>query len=216
MDTKDVPCEDFEGVSDVFIRCYIDDDDKKDTDTHFRCSSGAASFNYRLCFNVKSPRPTPLMLVMQAWDFDLFKSNDYICEWTLDLDAIFKNVRLTQHQVILNESYYNAYLKKKMPPGTSLEFNNKDNFTLTAYKDGKPIKIRLDLRILPIAEAEKRKVGEGRENPNVEPYLPAPVGRITFSLNPFTMLVSSLFLFSNLILPPILISSDLLSPVYLL
>ena len=103
-----------------------------------------------------------------------------------------------------------------MPPGTSLEFNNKDNFTLTAFKDGKPIKIRLDLRILPIAEAEKRKVGEGRENPNVEPHLPPPVGRITFSLNPFTMLVSSLFLFSNLILPPILISSDLLSPVYLL
>ena len=73
---------------------------------------------------------------MQAWDFDLFKSNDYICEWTLDLDEIFKNVRLTQQQVILNEKYYDAFLKKKMPPGTSLEFRAwDDSFLLTTVRD---------------------------------------------------------------------------------
>jgi hypothetical protein len=36
-DTEDVPCEDAEGTSDVFIKAYIDDKDKKETDTHFRC-----------------------------------------------------------------------------------------------------------------------------------------------------------------------------------
>ena len=190
MDTKNVPCEDFEGVSDVFIRSYVDDDDKKDTDTHFRCSSGAASFNYRILFDVKSPRQNPLLLVMQAWDFDLFKSNDYICEWTLDLDEMFKNVRLTQQQVILNKTYYNAFLKKKMPPGTSLEFRDDDSFILTTYKDGKPIKIRLDLRIVPEVLAKAKPLGAARENPNMEPYLPPPIGRIEFSLNPFKMLVS--------------------------
>lgn len=188
MDTKNVPCEDFEGVSDVFVRCYVDDDDKKDTDTHFRCSSGAASFNWRLKFDVKSPRENPLMLVMQAWDFDLFKSNDYICEWTLDLDEVFKNVRLTQQQVILGKSYYDAFLKKKMPPGTSLKFRDDDSFILTTYKDGKPIELRIDLRVMPKEVAKKREVGTGRENPNMEPYLPPPVGRIEFSLNPFKML----------------------------
>ena len=40
---------------------------------------------------------------MQAWDFDLFKSNDYICEWTLDLEEMFKNVRLTQQPVVMNK-----------------------------------------------------------------------------------------------------------------
>ncbi len=198
MDTKNVPCEDFEGVSDVFVRCYVDDDDKKDTDTHFRCSSGAASFNWRLKFDVKSPRENPLMLVMQAWDFDLFKSNDYICEWTLDLDEVFKNVRLTQQQVILGKSYYDAFLKKKMPPGTSLKFRDDDSFILTTYKDGKPIELRIDLRVMPKEVAKKREVGTGRENPNMEPYLPPPVGRIEFSLNPFKMLVSTA-LFSYLI-----------------
>lgn len=128
------------------------------------------------------------MLVLQAWDFDLFKSNDYLCEWTLDLDEVFKNVRLTQQQVILNKAYYDAFLKKKMPVGTSLEFRDDDSFFLTTYKEGKPIKLRIDLRIMPADIATKRKVGTARENPNMEPYLPPPIGRIEFSLNPFKML----------------------------
>lgn len=57
--------------------------------------NGAASFNYRLLFDVQAPRKDYL-LVIQAWDFDIFKSNDFICEWTLDLMPIFNNVRLTQ------------------------------------------------------------------------------------------------------------------------
>jgi len=31
-------------------------------------------------------------------------------------------------------------------------------------------------------------VGEGRNAPNLEPFLPEPVGRISFSWNPWTML----------------------------
>lgn len=91
------------------------------------------------------------MLVMQAWDFDLFKSNDYICEWTLDLDAVFKNVRLTQQQVTLNKAYYNAFLKKKLKLDNdkAIEFRDDDTMVLTTYKDGKAITIRIDLRVMP-------------------------------------------------------------------
>jgi hypothetical protein len=56
-DTLDVKDMDIEGVSDVFIKAYLDDKDKKETDTHFRCKKGKASFNYRLLFNIKAPRP---------------------------------------------------------------------------------------------------------------------------------------------------------------
>ena len=189
MDTQNVPCEDIEGVSDVFIRAYFDDDDKKDTDTHFRCSSGAASFNYRLKFNVESPRKEPLLLVLQAWDFDLFSQNDYLCEWTLDLDELFKNVRLTQQPVTLNKKYYDNFLKKKLPADFRIEFKDDDTFLLsTPDKDGKPIKLRLDLRIYPIVTAKNMVVGDGRNEPNMSPHLPPPVGRIEFSLNPFKML----------------------------
>jgi hypothetical protein len=61
-------------------------------------------------------------------------------------------------------------------------------------KDGKPdqntalIKLRLDIRILPMDQAEANKVGEQRQEPNNSPELPKPVGRMSFSLNPFNML----------------------------
>ena len=84
----DIPCMDFEGVSDVFVKCYVDDKDKRTTDTHFRCT-GEGSWNYRFLFDLEAPR-SDYQLVLQAWDFDLFKKNDYICEWTLDLEPIFK------------------------------------------------------------------------------------------------------------------------------
>ena len=92
--------------------------------------------------------------------------------------------------MILGKKYYDAFLKKRMPKGFHLEFKSDDTFILTTKKDGKDIQIRLDLRIMPAVVAKSREVGSGRENPNMEPYLPPPVGRIQFSLNPFKMLVS--------------------------
>ena len=95
MDTENVPILDVEGTSDIYIKAYIDDTDKKMTDTHYRCMDGAASFNYRLLFDIRGPRKE-CMLVLQAWDFDIFKSNDFICEWVLDLKPIFDVVAMTQ------------------------------------------------------------------------------------------------------------------------
>jgi hypothetical protein len=36
-DTKDTTMMDAEGTSDVFVKAFIDDKDKKETDTHYRC-----------------------------------------------------------------------------------------------------------------------------------------------------------------------------------
>jgi len=88
----------------------------------------------------------------------------------------------------MTKNYYNAFLKPQMPQGTHLEFRDDDTFFLGTTKDGKLIKIRLDLRILPGEQAKNTPVGNARTEPNMEPYLPAPVGRISFSLNPFKML----------------------------
>ena len=56
-DTEDVKVMDVEDVSDVFVKCHIDDKEKRQTDCHYRCQEGKASFNYRLLFDVKAPRP---------------------------------------------------------------------------------------------------------------------------------------------------------------
>lgn len=54
-DTKDVVAADWEGVSDVFIRAFFDSKKAKETDTHYRCQNGKASFNYRLLYNMNAP-----------------------------------------------------------------------------------------------------------------------------------------------------------------
>ena len=71
-----------------------------------------------------------------------------------------------------------------------LEFEKDDTFwlTTTSQKDNKPVKIRLDLRILPISAAKQCAVGTGRNEPNLDPYLTHPVGRIAFTMNPCKMI----------------------------
>lgn len=49
-------------------------------------------------------------------------------------------------------------------------------------------RLRMQIDILPKKEAEKNVVGEARSEPNVNPFLPQPEGRLEFSLNPFKML----------------------------
>jgi hypothetical protein len=53
----------FEGMSDVFFRCFFDTKDAKETDTHFRCSDGKASFNYRLLYTHKAPNDNYMFTV---------------------------------------------------------------------------------------------------------------------------------------------------------
>ena len=56
-DTKNVPNEDIEGTSDVFVKAWLEEKNKKETETHWRCTTGEASLNYRLLFNFTSPHP---------------------------------------------------------------------------------------------------------------------------------------------------------------
>jgi hypothetical protein len=49
--------------------------------------------------------------------------------------------------------------------------------------------VLLSLEILPKWKAQVCKVGLGRDEPNVNPYLAPPFGRFKWSLNPFSMLV---------------------------
>ena len=89
MDCNNVPSMDIEGTTDLYIKCWIDDKEKKSTDTHYRCMSGNGSFNYRCLIDFDMPRESKV-LVLQAWDRDLFKKNEYICEWTLDLSVLIQ------------------------------------------------------------------------------------------------------------------------------
>lgn len=84
FNTLDVKCADVEGTSDVYARVFFDSSDAKETDTHYRCTNGKASFNYRLLFNVKHPRKDHT-LTLQLYDRDFFKSNDIIGDAIINL-----------------------------------------------------------------------------------------------------------------------------------
>lgn len=74
-----------------------------------------------------------------------------------------------------------------------VEFVDENTFNLVCEYYGEEggkqeVKLRLDLRLYPGEDALSNPVGEARNDTNMEPYLPPPVGRISFSLNPFKML----------------------------
>ena len=47
--------------------------------------------------------------------------------------------------------------------------------------------VAISIQIVPLSRAEAEPVGAGRNEPNHSPFLPPPVGRMKFSLNPFVM-----------------------------
>lgn len=102
---------DVEGTSDVFIRAFFDSNSALETDTHYRCQSGNASFNYRLLFREKYPRNN-YRLTIQAYDRDFFKANDLIGSGYIDLRQAFEDIRLTKRPLQLSEKYYREYMLK--------------------------------------------------------------------------------------------------------
>jgi hypothetical protein len=55
----------------------------------------------------------------------------------------------------------------------------------------------LSLEILPKWKAQICKVGTGRDEPNCNPFLPAPLGRFKWSLNPFSILVKKIIFINS-------------------
>jgi hypothetical protein len=156
FDTKDVIADDPEGCSDVYCRTYFDSNEEvKETDTHYRCGDGKASFNYRMLFNVKYPRKD-YNFTVQLYDRDLFSGNDLIGETTFSLKEALTDAALTKKQVSITKKYYNSYLKEcKSWKNTKIDFKDENSFWLTCKnkgEDGKEKvtgKVRVQIDILP-------------------------------------------------------------------
>ncbi len=71
------------------------------------------------------------------------------------------------------------------------KFEEDDTFFVDTFdKDGKSAGlIRIGLAVFPGEMAKSNPVGGGRSEPNHSPFLPPPVGRLTFSMNPINMLL---------------------------
>ena len=111
-DTEDLEIMDAEGTTDGFVRCFFDTDDRKDTDTHFRNQDGKCSWNYRMLFPFSYPCKN-YKLTVQAYDLDLFKSNDLIGQAVIDIEPLFEDSDLAKRPISLSKDYYDEYLKRE-------------------------------------------------------------------------------------------------------
>jgi hypothetical protein len=68
------------------VRAFFDSNEAQETDTHYRCTTGKGSFNYRLIFGIQHPRKNQnYNLTLQLYDRDFFKSNDLIGDSLLNI-----------------------------------------------------------------------------------------------------------------------------------
>jgi len=204
-DTEELKMMDAEGTTDGFVRCFFESDASKDTDTHFRNSDGKCSWNYRMLFPFTHPCKNYKMKV-QAYDLDLFKSNDLIGEAVVDLEELFKDSELAKRPMSLTQSYYDEFLlpqkkkdkkyTKEMDKMYGLVFDAEDSrkfWVNMVSKDekGKRVvqgRLKISIDIMSKKDADLNPVGEAQSEPNCNPFLPKPFGRIEFSLNPLKML----------------------------
>lgn len=200
---------DAEDTSDIYVNAFIDAEQKKSTDIHFRCQTGAGSFNWRMLFGVDLPRTNKSNLLnIQVYDKDLFSKDDFTCSGTINLEEYFKTVYQLDTPLKFNEDYFSSLSlddQQKMFENKDKKFfpiwykeedkENKDNkFWLPMKrpnKDGVTIDhcgdVLVSIEMLPKWKADICIVGTGRDEPNVNPYLPPPIGRFEWSLNPFKL-----------------------------
>ncbi len=198
----------------------------QETDTHWRCRNGKASWNWRMKFNVELPRKFPY-LHFQLWDRDILKYNDCIAECNLDCEKYFKQAHRYDEAVnfFAKKLTRKQRLKKKRAPrkGKKIE-KSADDIAKDDAKDTLNIikgylglqttgdaqwlnlykhnfetdkqeymgKLLVSIEILPEKIYKSKPAGFGRAEPNTNPRLPAPIGRLRFSWNPFYMLMELL------------------------
>lgn len=110
--TKELVANDIEGCSDAYVRAFFDSNEEvKETDTHYRCSDGKASWNHRMVFSLQHPRKD-YSLTLQVYDRDLLTSNDVIGETSFNIKDALIDASLTKKPVNINKKYWNSYLKE--------------------------------------------------------------------------------------------------------
>ena len=184
---------DIEDTSDIYVMAFIDEKNKGQTDIHYRCSTGKASFNWRMIIPIDIPRDK-YNLTIQVFDNDIFSKDDYICGGTINIYQILNDANILDIPLQLNEDYYSC-LPKEQQKMSNVIFAEKEEeedsykFWVQLEKQGKKGgRVLCSLEIVPQWYAELHPVGKGRDEPNMNPYLPPPIGRIKFTWNPFKIL----------------------------
>ena len=185
--TKGIENYDVEATSDIYVRCWVNDCEPKETDTHYRCQDGKASFNWRIKFPISLPTDN-CICNLQVWDRDILDSNDFIGDVSFKFEELAK-FAFREHSRAKKISIEDQKIEK-----TSYKKQDKyDKFWVPVFKQEEGEReqageVQISFELVPQESAEACKVGEGRDEPNIDPYLPPPIGRFEWSWNPCTLI----------------------------
>eukprot|EP01006_Ploeotia_vitrea_P017020 TRINITY_DN48009_c0_g3_i1.p2 TRINITY_DN48009_c0_g3~~TRINITY_DN48009_c0_g3_i1.p2 ORF type:complete len:440 (-),score=253.12 TRINITY_DN48009_c0_g3_i1:22-1176(-) len=173
---KDVTIKDeITQQNDLYVTCHCSAPGLKrqKTDTHLRSKLGFGSFNWRMKFPLMLPMKPAPRLRFQIWDKDFFSANDSICEAVVSLAGLCKQAARKRDSV-------------------KVLLNGKDRFWLENLRhpnfEGTQGKLEVSIELLPESVGTQFPAGPGRSEPNQNPVLPPPEGRMIWTLNPITML----------------------------
>lgn len=179
--SEGIESQDSEGVSDLYIRAWLDNAVPKETDTHYRCPNGRGNWNWRLLFPLTIPQESHSFTI-QVWDRDLFSGNDLAGETSVAFNELARTAWEQGGRVKMTGE----------AEGTShrlLRRTQEKFWTHLTKRGGEHAgKVLISFELVPLDRARACAVGEGRAAPNVDPFLPEPLGRFKWSLNPLTVI----------------------------
>jgi C2 domain/Ferlin C-terminus len=180
-----VPTSAIEGLSDLYVRAWVNKETPKETDTHYRCQGGTGSWNWRIKFNVNIDGKSPYELMLQLWDRDFFSSNAFIGDASVNFTDIAKEAWENNTRVQKKgNSDFQDRLARKDTQKFWVDFKCSDK----NGKENKAGRVQISFELVPEARAKACPVGEGRNEPNIDPPLPKPDGRMEWTLNPIKMM----------------------------
>lgn len=155
-------------MNDLYVTGMLDlpGGGRQKTDIHLRSKYGKGSFNYRMIFPVQLPTRVSPRFTLAIWDMDVLSANDSICETVLNLRPLFlKALKTADRTKLVREGKEKIWIEDLQHP----------NFK------GSQGRLQVSFELLPDHMAKMLPAGKGRKEPNTNPYLPPPEGRMKLS-----------------------------------
>ncbi|XP_030841562.1 myoferlin isoform X6 [Strongylocentrotus purpuratus] len=187
-----------EKMSDIYIKGWMaGQDEKQETDVHYRSLNGEGNFNWRFCFPIeyippeqvlvikkkehfwsldKTETHVPPVIIAQIWDNDKFSPDDFLGSIELNLNGMpnpAKKARQCSLKQLPNEakgkevSMVSLFEAKRLKGWWPVISEESGEREITG-------KLELELEILTEQEAEERPAGNARDEPNANPMLDPP------------------------------------------
>ena len=170
--------------NDLFIISKISNSNPQFSDIHYNCN-GYGYFNWRFIFDIPfSSNSKYNNINFSICDNNI--NNIELCSGNFDYNDILNISNNLNLPIIYSKKFHEEITKDKK---SEIVFEDSKNFWINLYNTN-VIKgrIKINFEIIPMEIAKNWVIGKGRNDPNINPYLPYPIGRIKWVSTPFNFI----------------------------